>query len=111
MFRVTYCSRRGKEIVRARCQPCHRRSLAKCRAKHGSAGNRNRVWKSQNPEKARAHKFVDYYRSTGKLVPQPCEACGADGVQAHHEDYSKPLDVRWLCPKHHAERHKELRRA
>lgn len=31
-------------------------------------------------------------------------------AQAHHEDYTKPFDVVWLCTKHHAERHRELRR-
>jgi hypothetical protein len=40
----------------------------------------------------------------GELVRQPCEVCGAtEGVEAHHEDYSKPLDVNWLCPTHHKE--------
>lgn len=41
----------------------------------------------------------------GKLVPGACELCGFSGtrkngsraVHAHHDDYSKPLTVRWLC--------------
>jgi hypothetical protein len=44
----------------------------------------------------------------GKLTRQPCERCGDPKADAHHEDYSKPLDVRWLCRKHHAVRHCEL---
>lgn len=37
-------------------------------------------------------------------VAQPCEACGAVGGQRHHHDYSRPLDIRWLCdPCHRAE--------
>ncbi len=37
----------------------------------------------------------------GVLTPQPCEACGEPKVEAHHDDYSRPLDVRWLCFEHH----------
>lgn len=48
----------------------------------------------------------------GDLTPQPCQRCGdAVGVHAHHDDYSQPLAVMWLCPKHHRERHRELRAA
>jgi hypothetical protein len=43
----------------------------------------------------------------GKILKSPCEVCGTDvDIQAHHDDYSKPLDVRWLCRKHHQEHHK-----
>src|SRR5260370_14798419 len=42
----------------------------------------------------------------GKLIKQPCEVCGTtENIHAHHEDYSKPLDVRWLCASHHAGLH------
>jgi hypothetical protein len=41
----------------------------------------------------------------GKIKRHPCEKCGAENVHGHHDDYSKPLVVRWLCPKHHAEEH------
>jgi hypothetical protein len=44
----------------------------------------------------------------GILEPEPCKICGAVDVQAHHEDYSKPLDVIWFCRKHHAEHHKKV---
>jgi hypothetical protein len=44
----------------------------------------------------------------GILKYAPCEVCGIDdsSVQAHHDDYNKPLEVRWLCSWHHAEHHK-----
>lgn len=41
----------------------------------------------------------------GDLTRQPCEVCGAVNVDAHHDDYSKPLEVRWLCRVHHSEFH------
>ena len=45
--------------------------------------------------------------AAGHLIRQPCEVCHTEiNVEAHHDDYSKPLDVRWLCKKHHAEHHK-----
>lgn len=47
----------------------------------------------------------------GRLVPRPCEVCGEIKVDAHHDDYSQPLSVRWLCRKHHREHHKQERAA
>lgn len=41
----------------------------------------------------------------GILIRQPCEKCSLPNAHAHHDDYSKPLEVRWLCPKHHREAH------
>jgi len=63
----------------------------------------------RNPEKSRANRLVNYAVRSGKLVPQPCERQPCDQkAQAHHEDYSKPLDVNWLCFKHHREHHGQL---
>lgn len=58
-----------------------------------------------NPVKRAAHVACGNAIRDGKLFRQPCEVCGAK-AQAHHDDYSKPLDVRWLCSTHHAEWHK-----
>ncbi|WP_143324344.1 hypothetical protein [Caulobacter sp. FWC2] len=46
---------------------------------------------------------------SGHLVRQACEVCGASDVEAHHDDYSRPLSVRWLCTTHHREHHKRQR--
>jgi hypothetical protein len=45
----------------------------------------------------------------GRLIPQPCEHGCAGKTDAHHDDYDKPYDVRWLCRKCHCALHKELR--
>ena len=57
------------------------------------------------PEKYRAHTAVSNAVRSGKMKRQPCEVCG-DKAHAHHDDYSKPLDVRWLCAIHHNDLHK-----
>jgi hypothetical protein len=51
---------------------------------------------------------VHVAKRRGLLIAQPCERCGNPKVHAHHDDYSKPLDVKWLCRKHHAMRHTEI---
>lgn len=43
-----------------------------------------------------------------KLKKEKC-FCGEKEVHAHHDDYSKPLEVMWLCRIHHKERHKFLK--
>jgi transposase-like protein len=41
-----------------------------------------------------------------------CETCRAkNNIHAHHDDYTKPLDVRWLCASCHKRHHIALRRA
>ena len=42
--------------------------------------------------------------ASGKLKRKSCEECGEKG-EAHHIDYSKPLEVMWLCRKHHRQWH------
>jgi hypothetical protein len=64
--------------------------------------------RKKHPEKMRAKDKVKYAVRIGRLVRQPCEVCGSTtNVHAHHDDYSKPLDVRWLCYEHHMEVHKD----
>jgi len=67
-----------------------------------------RVYRSNNPLKYRAHQLVGRAVLTGKLTKKPCEVCSkVNTVQAHHDDYSRPLDVRWLCAVCHCSWHKE----
>lgn len=53
------------------------------------------------PEKYIARHEVYKALAKGILVKQPCETCGELKAEAHHEDYSKPLEVMWLCDRHH----------
>ncbi len=42
----------------------------------------------------------------GKIKKLPCDVCGDKKSQAHHPDYTKPLEVIWLCSLHHGEIHR-----
>lgn len=61
--------------------------------------------------KASVRDKTNYAVKIGILKKEPCGRCQSTGlVHAHHEDYSRPLNVVWLCPTHHKERHAELDR-
>ena|SRR3990167_2795851 len=60
------------------------------------------------PHKYRAHRLVLDAVRTGLLIRRPCEGCGEKRSQAHHEDYSKPLEIIWLCQECHSLRHKNV---
>lgn len=47
------------------------------------------------------------YIKAGFLIRKPCEICGKEKTDAHHDDYWQPLKVRWLCRKHHNEHHRQ----
>ena len=69
-----------------------------------------RTYYKKNPDKYQIYAAVKEAKKTGVLIPQPCEVCGTnDNIDAHHDDYSKPLEVRWLCKKHHSALHMERR--
>ena len=65
-------------------------------------------WKKRNPEKKEAHRIVLNAFRSGELRRLPCEICGNVGF-AHHDNYSKPFDIRWLCRKHHAAFHRRVK--
>ena len=65
------------------------------------------------PEKIRARHCISYAIASGKITrPSVCSIDDEDckgRIEAHHEDYSKPYEVIWLCRFHHRPRHQELR--
>ena len=69
-----------------------------------------RKYRLDNPEKAKARSAVSGAIRSGRLTRSDfCESCFQEEfAEGHHEDYSKPLDVDWLCIECHIELHKEL---
>lgn len=66
----------------------------------------NKKWREGNPTAYKAQNAVNNALRDGKLMRGPCSLCGATKhVHGHHRDYTKPLDVVWLCAKCHHRLH------
>ena len=76
------------------------------RAKNGYYNETNS--KLRYPEKQRARRILQTACMTGFIKRGNCEVCHKPKAQAHHDDYSKPLEVRWFCPLHHREHEKKI---
>ena len=101
-----------------KCKSCTKNDVAEHRVENlerireydRNRGNRQdssykKEWKLKYPKKYKAHNMVQNQKRAGNLHPEPCEVCGSEKVVAHHDDYDKPLNVRWLCQAHHKQWH------
>jgi len=71
---------------------------------------RKKRYFEKHPIKAEARKIYKYALRMGKLERGPCAVCGTtENIDGHHTDYTKPLDVVWLCKEHHRQAHLEHR--
>lgn len=75
-----------------------------------------RDWRKGRPLSADARRkdiarsIAGVNKRRGVILPKPCENCGSDAAQMHHDDYSQPLTVRWFCPACHSGFHREIER-
>lgn len=104
------CEAREHRLALARARDKRYREKHPERAREMRAA-RVRRWRERNPdwrkpyaEQVKAQHAVTNAIRDGRLERLPCEICG-EWAEAHHTDYTKPLDVRWLCPAHHREEH------
>lgn len=101
-----------KECTKADVRTNRNKHIEYYRAYDRARGNRQapeyiKQYRCSNPDKYAAHIATNNAIRDGKLTKQPCEVCGTmKNIHAHHDDYSKPLDVRWLCAAHHRQWHR-----
>lgn len=103
-----------------KCKECNKRDVSENRAKRidyyraydRERGNRQtaeyrRRYQEENPVKYGARIMVNNAVRDGRLEKlDSCSECGATGrIHGHHDDYAKPLDVRWLCAACHHQWH------
>ena len=104
------------------CKPCEIARLADRREKglHLEKTRRHIAkHKVKYPEQALANKIFSTAIRSGKIIrPETCEVCGnapprnrlgRSAIQGHHDDYSKPLEVRWFCHPCHIQHHRNLK--
>ena len=66
-------------------------------------------WTIKNSDRKAASQMVCNAVRDGRLIREPCSVCGSEyRIHGHHEDYSKPLKVIWLCPQHHRDIHSRI---
>lgn len=88
-------------------------NLEKIRAYDRARGNRKspdylKKYREKYPNKYKAHRMVSNAIRDEKLFKESCEICGTnENIHAHHDDYLKPLNIRWLCAAHHHQWHAE----
>jgi hypothetical protein len=92
--------RENRKRINERIAAYRRTPVGRVVAKRASEKSRRKF-----PEKESARQIVLMAKRKGILKKEPCKKCGAIKVQAHHSDYSKPLDVTWLCVPCHREEH------
>ena len=79
----------------------------KIRAYDRNRGNRQtaesiRNYREKYPNKYKSHCIVNNAIKNKKLFKEPCCVCGAtENIHAHHDDYLKPLNIRWMCAMCH----------
>jgi hypothetical protein len=88
---------------RGECKACYRARTRRLTREWSERHPERRKRRRETPEQARAYQAFGYAMRSGQLVrPECCEVCGATGrIEGHHEDYSRPLGVQWLCKACH----------
>ena len=114
MSRFSQCKPEERNLYFQEYRNKHRKKLREYNRKY------NKQWRKKNgyhneknsklryPEKERARNILIEAVLSGKVKRKRCEKCGKIRAQGHHDDYTNPLKVRWLCALHHNEFHKKL---
>ena len=102
-----------KPCTRARVADHRERNLDRIREYDRGRGSRQgpeyfKEYRQKFPKKYKANVMINNALRSGKMRKKPCEVCGGGRrIEAHHDDYDYPLEVRWLCSAHHKQWHRD----
>lgn len=102
-------NRTTKDGLARTCKFCkfitNKKYFSSAAGKKALSGQTKRKW-IRVKQKVYCRNLVNGYIALGKITKGACSVCGThEEIEAHHEDYSKPFDIMWLCRKHHNEIH------
>lgn len=106
-------ARSNYDGLASHCRECGREyKLQHYEQYYGEYYERSRQYRREKPERHRAYSIVEEAIKNGELIrPDVCSKCGKnDDIVAHHDNYSRPLDVVWLCISCDRQLHADLRR-
>ena len=104
-----FTSSRSFDLLNPKCRQCSNNLQRKHRLPGYNSESCKR-YNAKNKEKRSAHRKVQHALRKMILTKQPCLICGNLKSEAHHEDYSQPLEVIWFCRAHHAAHHEAKRK-
>lgn len=109
-----YVHPRMKDGHLNKCKECTKLDVVRHRAHNlekVKAYDRSRPYRKsrtpRDPQKAKARWTFSNAKRDGKIAQQPCQVCGSRISTGHHHDYTKPLEVTWLCWEHHGKMHRK----
>ena len=101
-------SERGK-LYRLRRREYFKKNNENIHKKYRSTNlESQKIWRSKNNEKILAHQELHRAIKFGEIEKSQCVICKNKNAHAHHDDYSKPLEVDWLCRNCHGLWHRIL---
>jgi hypothetical protein len=108
-------NKRRQDGFQSQCRKCAQAVCDRCHAANPESVRAAVArYRAANPEAYKAHGVVDYAVRIGRLVvPAVCEGCGqpSSRLEKHHADYSRPLEVKFLCWRCHKAVHQRSREA
>lgn len=103
-----YDRERGQDPVRKKRVISNYRKRVSTEDGRRQEWERKRLYSRRDKLKKTVRAITRRAITGGLILPKPCERCGNEDVQAHHEDYTKPLEIVWLCKLCHGQRHREI---